>query len=553
VTLPSIKPEWHTDPQYAEFLRPDGYSLASGGRLQVSGLTGGIRGCKYKRSDGTTARPTLILLDDPQTDASARSLTQCHTREKIVTGAVLNLSGPGVKVSCIAPMTVIMQGDLADRLLDRDRNPIWNGIRKKMVIAFPIREDLWAEYREIRVTDQRANAGVDRCNQFYLDHQTEMDEGCIVAWPERFNWDECSGIQGAMNLKIDRGDAVFAAEFQNCPVLDDLEGGEELSHREICSKTNRHDRGIVPNATEQITAFIDVQKEILYFCVCAFENNFTGAVIDYSEFPRQRRAYFTLADIRNKISDVYRGMEFEARLYKALEKLTHDLLTRDWFKDDGTAMRISKLLIDANWGSSTDTVYKFCRQSEFAALLVPSHGKFIGASNKPIREWARSKTSGEKTGLNWRLRSMSAKRGVRSVIFDSNFWKSLTANRLLTPNGAKTCLTLFGNNPDQHRMFADHLTAEYKVRVEARGSDRKVDEWKSRPDRRNNHWWDCLVGCHVAASMMGVKVEELVTKMNTKRVSFRDAQKQRQPQQQAPGPLAKRVSFSEMQRKQKGK
>jgi hypothetical protein len=29
-------------------------------------------------------------------------------------------------------------------------------------------------------------------------------------------------------------------------------------------------------------------------------------------------------------------------------------------------------------------------------------------------------------------------------------------------------------------------------------------EWKPRPERGDNHWLDCLVGCAVAASMQGV-------------------------------------------------
>ena len=30
-----------------------------------------------------------------------------------------------------------------------------------------------------------------------------------------------------------------------------------------------------------------------------------------------------------------------------------------------------------------------------------------------------------------------------------------------------------------------------------------MDEWKQRPERGDNHWLDCLVGCAVAASMQG--------------------------------------------------
>ena len=62
-------------------------------------------------------------------------------------------------------------------------------------------------------------------------------------------------------------------------------------------------------------------------------------------------------------------------------------------------------------------------------------------------------------------------------------------------------MSLFGRRPDEHRLFAEHLTAEYRVRTEGRG--REVDEWKLRPERSDNHWLDCLVGSAVAASMQG--------------------------------------------------
>ena len=39
------------------------------------------------------------------------------------------------------------------------------------------------------------------------------------------------------------------------------------------------------------------------------------------------------------------------------------------------------------------------------------------------------------------------------------------------------------------------------------GRGRRVDEWKLRPGVADNHWWDCLVGRAVAASMQGVALE----------------------------------------------
>jgi len=68
--------------------------------------------------------------------------------------------------------------------------------------------------------------------------------------------------------------------------------------------------------------------------------------------------------------------------------------------------------------------------------------------------------------------------------------------------GDRGCLSLFGDKPDLRRLFAEHVTAEYRVKTEGRG--RTVDEWKMRPERSDNHWLDCLVGCAVAASMQGV-------------------------------------------------
>jgi hypothetical protein len=68
-------------------------SKASGAIIRVAGITGGIRGMKFKKSDGETIRPDLILVDDPQTDASARSPSQCDTRERVLKGAILGLAG----------------------------------------------------------------------------------------------------------------------------------------------------------------------------------------------------------------------------------------------------------------------------------------------------------------------------------------------------------------------------------------------------------------------------------------------------------------------------
>ncbi|MCK4342057.1 MAG: hypothetical protein KAY37_10080 [Phycisphaerae bacterium] len=100
-------------------------SKASGAIIRVAGITGRIRGMKHKRPDGHAVRPALVLIDDPQTDASARSPSQCAMRERILAGAILGLAGPGRKIAGLMTITVVRPGDMADRLLDRDKHPQW--------------------------------------------------------------------------------------------------------------------------------------------------------------------------------------------------------------------------------------------------------------------------------------------------------------------------------------------------------------------------------------------------------------------------------------------
>ena len=473
-------------------------SKASGAIIKVAGITGRIRGMKYKRADGHSVRPSLVVLDDPQTDESARSISQCATRESILAGAVLGLAGPGKKIAGVMPCTVIRPEDMADIILDRNKHPQWQGERTKMVYSFPTNEALWAKYTEIRAAGLRAERGLADATEFYRQNREEMDVGSVVAWPERFNHDELSAIQHAMNLRL-QDERAFWAEYQNEPLPEETLQDDELTADQVMAKTNRLRYGDVPIGCNHLTMFVDVQAALLYYVVTAWEDDFTGYVIDYGAYPDQRRPYFTLRDAQPTLSQTAKGTGLEGSIYAGLEELTNRCLGREWHRDDGANMRIERCLIDANWGSSTDVVYQFCRQSAHSALLLPSHGRFVGASSVPFSEYKRK--LGDRVGLNWRIPNVQGKRAVRHVVFDTNYWKSFTHARLAVSMGDHGCLSLFGDNPSLHRLFAEQITAEYRVKTEGRG--RTVDEWKMRPAAADNHWLDCLVGCAVGASIMG--------------------------------------------------
>ncbi len=144
-------------------------------------------------------------------------------------------------------------------------------------------------------------------------------------------------------------------------------------------------------------------------------------------------------------------------------------------------------------------VYQFCRQSSYASILIPSHGRFVGASSVPFSQYRRK--PGDRVGLNWRIPNVRGRRAVRHVVFDTNWWKSFVHARLAVAMGDAGCLSLFGSKAERHRLFAEHISAEYRVTTQGRG--RTVEEWKIRPEQPENHWFDCLVGCAVAASIQG--------------------------------------------------
>ena len=475
-------------------------SPSSGSIISSAGLEGGnIRGQSHSLPNGELLRPDFAFLDDPQTNESAHSALQSQRREELLSGDVLGMCGPSRKMAGVVCCTVIAEGDMADAILDRKKHPEWQGERTMLLPQLPKNMQKWEQYGEIRADGLRTGAGLAPATEFYRRHRAEMDEGALAAWESRKNPDELSAIQHAMNLRLQNPKA-FASEYQNQPERESL-GDEALpTPDEICERVNGLARGVVPGAGQKLTAFVDVQQKLLFWCVVAWDLKFGGSVLDYGTFPDQNRPYFTLADSRRTLAHACPKAGLEGQIYDGLQTLVDTLMARLWKREDGAEFRIERILIDANWSQSTDPVYQFCRASQHSALLLPSHGRFVGAAGKPMDQYHR--VPGEQVGLNWRIGMNVGKRKIRHVIYDTNFWKTTLFNRLSAALGDRGALTFWGRDPESHRLIAAHLSSEYRIRTAGRG--RTVDEWRLRPDRPDNHWLDCLVGCAVAASILGI-------------------------------------------------
>ncbi len=503
-------------------LRKAGYEIgpAAGSIINVTSLDSNLRGQQHTRPDGRILRPSLVLLDDPQTRESARSMHQTKFRLQLLNGDVLGMAGPGESISGVLTCTKIYEGDLADQVLDREKCPEWQGECTKMVYSFPTNEQLWQQYADLRSDSLRAGNGGREATEFYEKHREAMDEGAVVAWPDRYDpKKELSALQHAMNLKL-RDEEAFFAEYQNEPIVEQ-ESDEVLTPDIVVSRINGRNRNQVPLECSYLTMFIDVHDKILYYLVAAWETDFTGYLIDYGTWPDQRRGYFTMRDSQRTLGLATPGAGREGAIQAGLEKLTAEYLTKDWRRADGATMRIQRCLVDS--GYLPGVIANVCHKA--GAVMMPSKGIGLTAGRKPMSSYRRQ--PGELHGQNWYIPNVRKTGEFRHVVIDTNYWKSFVHARLAIEPGDKGCLTLFGSKDSQHRLFADHVAgSETWTRTEGQG--RIVQEWRLRPGAPDNHWFDCLVGVAVAASMLGSTLPGLepVKQSRRKRYTQNDLRRQ---------------------------
>lgn len=473
-------------------------SAASGAVVQIASMESAIRGLNVLSPDGEPLRPDLIVIDDPQTRESAKSPVQTADRETIILDDVLGLCGPDVTIAAIMLMTVIYENDLSSRFLDREKHPEWQGVKTRMLEAWPKRMDLWDEYGELRRESFRSGDKGRRANAFFAENQSTMEEGARVSWPERRKKDELSGVHSAMNLYITnpRG---FAAEYQNEPLTDAGSAqAKEFVPALVAARLSGLPRGEVPREAVTLVSFIDCGTRLLWYGVAALDAGFGGVVIDYGPWPRQNRSEFAASDPRPGLDDVHPNLNETQRVYAGLSSLTAEILGRTYFREGtGEALRVERCLIDAGWLSQT--VYQFCRESPYAPIIYPSKGIGRTATARGVSEW--KPRPGEKPGWHWRLTMSETGRG-RMVQFDPDAWKTFLHERLHTPMGGRGRLALYGRDAGAHALFGQHLAAESSEPATIRGST--FDKWQATPGM-DNHLLDVAVGLMLAGGVQDVK------------------------------------------------
>lgn len=490
---------------------------SSGAIISAHGLTAASRGLRHKTPDGRGPRPDYAILDDPQTDKSARSRLQVTTRLDLLNNNILGFGGHKKRLACVVNGTVICPDDMIERLLDRKLSPGWQGERIPLLKSPAIEHDtLWlTEYATLRTTfdalDPNGQVEAQRqATAFYAERRSAMDAGAVVAWAGCFDPDsELSAIQHAYNLMIDQGQKAFETEYQLQPPKPASTAIFDPTRSAFESRVTGLARGTIPLACDRLTAFVDVHHRVLVWMVCAWDRHFGGCIIDYGAYPDQKAPYWTTSDARRTMQLVHQGSGLEAAVHAGLRAIMDELSCRDFVRQDGTAIRITAGLIDYGYGPLTDTVFSALSASSHAATWKPSKGRGITAANKPMIRGEYEQRPGDRLGHHWlQTRGLKARQSLQ-VQFDANYWKSFVMRRLAAAIGDHSALTVFGQAAHEHQLLIDHLAAETAVETTGRG--RTVQQWTQKPSKPDNHFFDCLAGCAVAASVSGLLLEAAAT------------------------------------------
>jgi predicted phage terminase large subunit-like protein len=170
----------------------------SGVMVVAKGAGQGLRGIR----NGPT-RPDLIVIDDLENDEAVRKPENRDRLLDWLNKAVLGLGDASGRLVVLYIGTILHHDAVLARCM---RNKMWRAVRFQAVIRWPDRMDLWDQWQEIIL-----NEGPDEADEFYAAHQTEMNGGAEVSWPDM------RPLVELMRIRARVGAAAFASEYQNDP------------------------------------------------------------------------------------------------------------------------------------------------------------------------------------------------------------------------------------------------------------------------------------------------------------------------------------------------
>ena len=481
----------------AELVMPTipGFS-GSGCILSPGSISASIRGLNMNGK-----RPTFILISDPQTKEVARSLAQVNQTLDQIKEDYGGLGSVHKPLACMVLCTVIERHDVAFQLTDAELNPQWAGERYKAIETWPENMELWDEYVLLLEKGARENDEYGRAaHAHYVANRKAMDAGAVVLWPDGYTRAlapdgtplEVSNLEHLMLQRWHYGNDAFEKEFQNEPPEDDI--AVVMSARTVASRLSHVPQYIIPDGCAgRLVQAIDVSAREIHFVVLACGMDGTCSVIEYG---LEKIGDLPEGDYRRPTAQVKAALEHSTREALQRRKAFSDLTQYE--TTDGQQLKITLTLIDSGWATTQAAVYTFCKENGLAYRAtkgfqnVPGNRKFTA----PVT--SGTPTPGMFPGDNYFGRFQAA-HGIVLWSVNADYFKLYTHERFLQDPEAVGACSVFGDDPTQHRRFANHIVAE----------EWDITEGKFKQLSRWNHWLDCLAYAHAAARMCGISLTQV--------------------------------------------
>lgn len=468
--------------------------------IATRGLDAAVRGLKKKGK-----RPQVAVIDDPDTEETARSEDQAKKLEDRIDKGIGGLGGQRRPIARVMLTTLQSRVSASYKFTDPAQKPTWNGRRFRYLITPPERRDLWDEYvATAQANMQEGDEHARGAHAFYLEHRQQMEAGASVANENRFDASvladgtqkEVSSLQAYFNHVVRIGAEAVATELDNDPPEESGPVESGITSTRIQRQVNGFERKTVPPGCTVITQGIDVRKVALHWVVRAWRpDGLAFHTIDYGVHEVHGTSYGSDDGV-----DVAVRNAIKSRMGEVRDSLGYMTPT-------GEMIPVHFTLVDAGW--RTDAVYQACRELGVGIMPAMGFGKSSGCAKVNFSPFQHT-TDDRIPGDGWNMTRQAD--GTWLVVMDADRWKAWEHDRWMTDPGKPGGMFLYGEpglkggrlsaDEKNHFAYSRHITSEVEVEEIVKGA--LVRRWKAKSD--NNHWLDSSYMASVAANIKGIKL-----------------------------------------------
>lgn len=195
------------------------------GAIGGATINGNPRGLNHPQDDGGVLRPSLVMIDDPQSREVAMSQLRVQRTIEMIDSDVAGIGESGKALSMLISGNCIVPGDVMEHYLNQ---PEWQALKVSRIIEWPEGFDnekskvrkLWEEWNKVRVDGLHDRDGGKGARKFYRANKAAMTKGMVVSNEDGYDKDQKQpdALYGAMESYFVMGHSAFMAERQQDPV-----------------------------------------------------------------------------------------------------------------------------------------------------------------------------------------------------------------------------------------------------------------------------------------------------------------------------------------------